>query len=90
MREAKVTIPPTQGASAVTFSTDSKYIVYACNDLEKSIKIQDIATSTISDSVLLAECPENNEITFISVAKDFKHIIVSFRQCSYSLLFKWP
>lgn len=90
MREAKATMPPTLGASPITFSTDSKYIIYACNDLEKSIKIQDIATTTISDSVLLQECPDNNEITYISVAKDFKYIIVSFRQCSYSLLFKWP
>ena len=76
-------------APPVIFSDNGSRIIYPCNTQEKTIQIQDVATNVLLDTVYLADCPPNNDISFISVTPNFKHITCSFAHGTHSLIYIW-
>lgn len=83
--------PSLQGTRVppVIFSGDGSRIIYPCNAEQKTVIIQDVATNVILDSVYLADCPANNDISFISVTPNFKNITVCFVNGTQALVFIW-
>lgn len=76
-------------APPVIFSDNGSRIIYPCNVQQKTIQIQDVATNVILSTVHLADCPPNNDISFISVTPNFKHITCSFTHGTHALVYIW-
>ncbi|KAF8179660.1 kinase-like domain-containing protein [Pholiota molesta] len=95
IRSPKLTSDPNSSSSTanrappIVFSADGSRLIYPCNEQKKTIKIQDISTNSILDSVLLSDCPANEEISFISVTPNFKHITLSFMHGTQALVYIW-
>ncbi|KAF9470962.1 hypothetical protein BDN70DRAFT_979545 [Pholiota conissans] len=80
---------PLERAPPVIFSADGSRVIYPCDEQKKTIKVQDIATNSILDSVLLSDCPANEEISCITTTPNFKHITVSFTHGTQALVYIW-